>query len=148
MIPVNKKNAPQNPAILPEWSRTNGVTHAARAFPSGLPRWLLTHLKQGASLTIALSWELLACVMPRMLVVCITSTEKLGSQLAIRDPKTNENPAQVLETSFPMSSPVELATQRYQLVFTEGLPYARPFGPRVSGRLAHLIHIKSLHGSI
>lgn len=86
--------------------------------------------------------------MPRMLVVCITSTEKLGSQLAIRDPKTNENPAQVLEASFPTSSMVELATQRCRLVFTEGLLYARPFGPRVSRGLAHLIHIKSLYSSI
>lgn len=38
-------------------------------------------------LTMALSWELLACAMPRMLVVCMTSTEKLGSQLAMRDPE-------------------------------------------------------------
>lgn len=37
-------------------------------------------------LTMAVSWELLAWAMPRMLVVCITSTEKLGSQLAMRDP--------------------------------------------------------------
>lgn len=35
---------------------------------------------------MAVSWELLAWAMPRMLVVCITSTEKLGSQLAMRDP--------------------------------------------------------------
>lgn len=28
--------------------------------------------------------------MPKILVVCITSTEKLGSQLAMRDPE-NEN---------------------------------------------------------
>lgn len=37
-------------------------------------------------LTMAISWELLAWAMPKILVVCITSTEKLGSQLAIRDP--------------------------------------------------------------
>lgn len=35
---------------------------------------------------MAISCELLACAMPRMLDVCITSTEKLGSQLAMRDP--------------------------------------------------------------
>lgn len=35
---------------------------------------------------MAMSCELLACAMPRMLEVCITSTEKLGSQLAMRDP--------------------------------------------------------------
>lgn len=35
---------------------------------------------------MAMSWELLAWAMPKILVVCITSTEKLGSQLAIRDP--------------------------------------------------------------
>lgn len=52
-------------------------------------------LERSAGLTIAFSCELLACVMPRMFVVCITSTEKLGSQLAIRDPRANENPAQV-----------------------------------------------------
>jgi len=33
-----------------------------------------------------MSWELLAWAMPKILVVCITSTEKLGSQLAMRDP--------------------------------------------------------------
>lgn len=37
-------------------------------------------------LTMAMSWELLAWAIPKILVVCITSTEKLGSQLAIRDP--------------------------------------------------------------
>lgn len=37
-------------------------------------------------LTMAVSWELFAWAMPRMLVVCITSTEKLGNQLAMRDP--------------------------------------------------------------
>ena len=37
-------------------------------------------------LTMAMSWELLAWAMPKILVVCITSTEKLGSQLAMRDP--------------------------------------------------------------
>lgn len=37
-------------------------------------------------LTMAMSCELLAWAMPKMLVVCITSTEKLGSQLAMRDP--------------------------------------------------------------
>jgi len=47
--------------------------------------------KEPSSLTIALSWELLACVIPRMLVVCITSTEKLGSQLAIREPKDKKS---------------------------------------------------------
>lgn len=41
-------------------------------------------------LTMAVSWELLAWAMPRMLVVCITSTEKLGSQLAMRDPVRKE----------------------------------------------------------
>lgn len=35
---------------------------------------------------MAMSWELLAWAMPKILVVCITSTEKLGSQLAMRDP--------------------------------------------------------------
>lgn len=35
---------------------------------------------------MAISWELLAWAMPKILVVCITSTEKLGSQLAMRDP--------------------------------------------------------------
>lgn len=36
--------------------------------------------------TMAMSWELFAWAMPKILVVCITSTEKLGSQLAMRDP--------------------------------------------------------------
>lgn len=36
---------------------------------------------------MALSCELLACAILRMLVVCMTSTEKLGSQLAMRDPE-------------------------------------------------------------
>lgn len=36
---------------------------------------------------MAISWELFGGAMPRRLVVCITSTEKLGSQLAMRDPK-------------------------------------------------------------
>lgn len=62
-------------ALRPSWSRTS------------------SQQKSGA-LTMAFSWELLACVIPRMLVVCITSTEKLGSQLAIRDPKTSQNPTQ------------------------------------------------------
>lgn len=40
---------------------------------------------------MALSCELLTCAMPKMLVVCITSTEKLGSQLAIREPNRREH---------------------------------------------------------
>lgn len=40
-----------------------------------------------APLTMPLSWELLAWAMPRTLVVCMTSTEKLGSQLAMREPE-------------------------------------------------------------
>lgn len=35
---------------------------------------------------MAISCELLAWAMPKMLEVCITSTEKLGNQLAMRDP--------------------------------------------------------------
>ena len=63
------------------------------------PPRLVTNLTRAELLTIAFSCELLACAMPRMLVVCITSTEKLGSQLAIRDPKTNKNPAQIRSLS-------------------------------------------------
>lgn len=77
--------------ILPFYQsevRTNQVAFSACV--SSLPSFpsLTRFSEQPAVLTIALSWELLACVMPRMLVVCITSTEKLGSQLAIRDPET------------------------------------------------------------
>lgn len=52
--------------------------------PSLLKSTVSTDCKH--ELTMAMSWELLAWAMPRILVVCITSTEKLGSQLAMRDP--------------------------------------------------------------
>lgn len=116
-----------NPTILPEQSETNWVMHTAHVLQLFLPsRLLITFSKQWAVLTIALSWELLAWVIPRMLVVCITSTEKLGSQLAIRDPKTNKKPAQVLETSFPcqlLCGRPLYGTSRYSLraYFTPGL---------------------------
>lgn len=47
---------------------------------------ILCRSNRKQELTMAISCELLACAMPRMLDVCITSTEKLGSQLAMRDP--------------------------------------------------------------
>lgn len=65
--------------------------------------------KHWSSLTIALSWELLACAIPRMFVVCITSTEKLGSQLAIREPankKSPRNEAGIEEVLSRWSTPV------------------------------------------
>lgn len=70
-----------------------GTEHPHRARRPAPPA--RSHAGAAALLTIAFSCELLACAMPRMLVVCITSTEKLGSQLAIRDPKTSKNPAQI-----------------------------------------------------
>lgn len=100
---------PTRPHTLPKAHYPQHTTHSTLStahYPQHTitrPRALLpdhsltsSNLKQLAVLTMAFSCELLACVMPRMLVVCITSTEKLGSQLAIRDPKTNQSSTQEL----------------------------------------------------
>ena len=83
--------------------------HSVQPLPDDQPP------RSTAVLTIAFSWELLACEIPRMLVVCITSTEKLGSQLAIRDPKTKRTQHK-LEISSPAWSSLGSAARGPQLV--------------------------------
>lgn len=64
-------------------------------------------------LTMAVSWELLAWAMPRMLVVCITSTEKLGSQLAMRDPVRKEVDVIVTDKASRWTCLIQLKTHTW-----------------------------------